>query len=159
MVALGAGCAAVLIVVAVLVPGRRAVQGSVMQEITQDIDHSVSRSDGDALDRARERLRRVSHDDLLGRAVPGMLKVIDALSRTSPDCDARDERSFQRGICLIRRGRYDEALLAFASVPRRRGGAVYRDVAVRLMAHRRERRCRPAGGPGQAAECFRGGAR
>jgi hypothetical protein len=108
-----------------------------MDLVTKDIYRAVHNGDPRALGVARERVRRVAHKDLLVRELPGLLRVIDTLSRTLPSCDVRVKESFQRGVCHIRREQFDRALLAFARIPRRQGGAVYRDVAVRLMAQRR----------------------
>lgn len=137
--ALGITCAAIFCVVAVVSPKRRTGTDGVMDQVTKDIYRAVHDGDPSALGEARERVRRMAHKDLLVRTVPGLLRVIDTLSRTPRSCDVRDEQSFRRGVCHIRREQFDQALLAFAQVPGRQGGAVYRDVAVRLMAERRSR--------------------
>jgi len=136
-VALGITCAAILCAVAVLSPKRRAGTDGVVDQVTKDIYRAVHNDDPNALAMARERVRRVVHKDLLVRSVPGLLRVIDTLSSTSIDCDVRMKESFRRGVCHIRREQFDRALLAFAQIPQRQGGAVYRDMAVRLMVHRR----------------------
>jgi len=138
-VALGITCAGILCAVAVFTPKRRIGTDGVMDQVTKDIYRAVHDGDDRALGQARERVRRVVHKDLLVRSVPGLLRVIDALSVTSPTCDVGVRESFRRGVCHLRREQFDRALIAFAQVPRRQGGAVYRDVAVRLMAQRRSR--------------------
>ncbi len=139
MVALGVACAVLFCVGAVLLPRRESGDDGVMQQVTKDIYRAVKDDDTRALGLARERVRRVAHEDLLVRSVPGLLRVIDTLSRTPRTCDVRAPESFQRGVCHLRRGQFDQALVAFAGVPRDQGGAVYRDVAVRLMAERKAR--------------------
>lgn len=114
-----------------------------MDQVTTDIYRAVQRDDARGLDRARERVRRVAHNDLLARDLPGMLRVIDALAHTPASCDVRQRGAFRRGVCLLRRAQFDGALLAFARIPRRQGGAVYRDLAVRLMAEHRSSGAHP----------------
>lgn len=135
--ALGITCAVILCVVAVFTPRHRAGTDGVMDQVTKDIYRAVHDGDARALGEARERVRRVVHKDLLVRSVPGLLRVIDTLSVTPRTCDIRVKEFFRRGVCHIRREQFDQALVAFAQVPSRQGGAVYRDVAVRLMAQRR----------------------
>jgi hypothetical protein len=139
LVALGITCAVILCAVAVVTPKRRSGADGVMDLVTKDIYRAVTDGDAHALGKARERVRRVVHKDLLVRSVPGLLRVIDTLSRTPRTCDVRAPGPFQRGVCHIRREQFDQALLAFAKVSQRQGGAVYRDMAVRLMAERRSR--------------------
>lgn len=139
LVALGIACAVILCAIAVVAPRRRTGADGVMDQVTKDIYRAVADDDARALGKARERVRRVVHKDLLVRSVPGLLRIIDTLSHTPRSCDVRAHGAFQRGVCHIRREQFDQALLAFAKVTQRQGGAVYRDVAVRLMAERRSR--------------------
>jgi len=122
----------------------------VMDHVTKDIYRAVVDDDARALDQARERVRRVVHKDLLARSVPGWLRVIDTLARTRRTCDVRARESFRRGVCHLRRQQFDQALLSFAQVPQRQGGAVYRDVVVRLMAERRARLRRMRSSPARS---------
>jgi hypothetical protein len=117
-----------------------------MDRVSKEIYRAVIDGDDRGLPAAREQVRRSAHRDLLVRRAPGLLRLIDALDRTGRTCDVRAADPYQRGVCHLRRGQLDQALLAFARVERRRGGATARDVAVRLLAERRRQERALSGG-------------
>ena len=147
LVALGGGGVLLVALLAVFLPRRQSVPSSLLDDVSREIYTAVTAGDDQALDRARKRLRQAPPMDLFGSSIPGVLAVVEALSETPPACKITGRDAFRRGVCHIRRCRFDEALLAFARVPKARGGAVYRDLAARLISH--HRRVSGAAGSGQ----------
>jgi len=133
MVLLGVTGVAVLAVVWLSLPGSAPAAGEVAREVSVQVYQALRQDDDRGLARAQESLRRSVHRDLLGKHIPGLLRVVTALRGTPRSCDPQAGSAFRRGICQMRRCEFRRALLTLAAVRDEHGGAAYRGVAAQLL--------------------------
>jgi hypothetical protein len=137
LIALGMVASAVLLGYAVVRPGIASGREALLAGLASDVHQAVEQGDPAALGRARERLFRSSHRDLLGQETAALLRLVTTLEEVTPSCAAdRVGSAFERGTCLVWRGRYEDALIAFSRVSAAEGGAAGRELTVRLLHDR-----------------------
>ncbi|MDY0000531.1 MAG: hypothetical protein RBU30_04465 [Polyangia bacterium] len=138
---LGLAVAAALGAVWLILPARAPAAEGVESDALRCMNEALCRTEPRMLERCTEILRAGVHRDLLGRRLPGVLAVAEALSRTTPDCEPSKGDPYHRGLCALWRQRPGDALLHWAELPKERGGLAFREVAAGLLRLRRHGGC------------------